>query len=312
MSANVETMFSVRETPWHGLGTIVQEALNSKEALEMAGLNWEVKSRPIYLSNGNKIPEWFANVRTSDESVLGVVTGKYSILQNKDAFDFTDNLIGGDVKYETAGSLCGGKRVWLLAKLPSTEIAGDKVDPYLCFTNSHDGKSSVRACITPVRVVCNNTLNLALAQSSRQFSIRHFKNVADKVKEAREILELNDIYLYNLANAADNYCNVSVSEEYFNKLLEKLYPHKEDESEATKKHVEKAREDMQIAYLSPDIAKFMGTAWGVINAASDVAGHATPSRLSQNYNENRWGKIMDGHPLLDKVVSEMNSLMVHA
>ena len=69
---------------------------------------------------------------------------------------------------------------------------------------------------------------------------------------------------------------------------------------------------MQIAYLSPDIAKFMGTAWGVINAASDVAGHATPSRLSQNYNENRWGKIMDGHPLLDKVVSEMNSLMIHA
>ena len=155
MSANVETMFSVREKPWHGLGTIVEEAPTSAEALELAGLDWEVKTNPLFLENGIEVPGYYANVRSSDNSVLGIVTGKYSILQNKDAFDFTDSLIGGDVKYETAGSLNGGKRVWLLAQLPSKKIAGDDVESYVCFTNSHDGIHG-RICDTSQMICCRN------------------------------------------------------------------------------------------------------------------------------------------------------------
>ena len=113
MSANVETMFSVRETPWHGLGRIVMEAPASREALELAGLDWQVESRNIYSGTGAMIPGYRANVRSTDEAVLGVVSDRYRIVQNEEAFQFTDDLLGEGVTYETAGSLQGGKKVWI-------------------------------------------------------------------------------------------------------------------------------------------------------------------------------------------------------
>lgn len=168
MSANVETMFSVRETPWHGLGRIVMDAPASREALELAGLDWQVESRNIYSGTGAMIPGYRANVRSTDEAVLGVVSDRYRIVQNEEAFQFTDDLLGEGVTYETAGSLQGGKKVWMLAKLPEKYIiAGDEVTPYLVFFNSHDGSSGVKVAMTPIRVVCQNTLNLALGTAKR-------------------------------------------------------------------------------------------------------------------------------------------------
>ena len=131
MSANVETMFSVRETPWHGLGRIVMDAPASREALELAGLDWQVESHNIYSGTGAMIPGYRANVRSTDDAVLGVVSDRYRIVQNEEAFRFTDDLLGEGVTYETAGSLQGGKKVWMLAKLPEKYIiAGDEVTPY--------------------------------------------------------------------------------------------------------------------------------------------------------------------------------------
>ena len=114
MPANVETMFSVRETPWHGLGRIVMDAPASREALELAGLDWQVESRNIYSGTGAMIPGYRANVRSTDEAVLGVVSDRYRIVQNEEAFQFTDDLLGEGVTYETAGSLQGGKKVWIM------------------------------------------------------------------------------------------------------------------------------------------------------------------------------------------------------
>ena len=180
MSANVETMFYVREKPWHGLGTMVQEAPTSADALRLAGLDWTVEARDMWLNGGYEpIPGYKANVRSSDNKVLGVVSDKYRIVQNADAFAFTDALIGGDVHYETAGSLLDGKKIWLLAKLPDSEICGDKTEPYVCFSNTHDGSGAVRVCMTPVRVVCNNTLNLALNTAQRAWSVRHVQEMKD-------------------------------------------------------------------------------------------------------------------------------------
>ena len=123
MPANVESMFSVREKPWHGLGTIVAEAPDSSSALELAGLNWTVIQKDITTADGGKvIPGFKANVRESDDKVLGIVTDRYKVVQNSDAFAFTDELLGEGVRYETAGSLQGGRRIWLLAKLPQQYI----------------------------------------------------------------------------------------------------------------------------------------------------------------------------------------------
>ena len=197
MSANVETMFSVRETPWHGLGRIVMEAPASREALELAGLDWQVESRNIYSGTGAMIPGYRANVRSTDDAVLGVVSDRYRIVQNEEAFQFTDDLLGEGVTYETAGSLQGGKKVWMLARLPRKYlIAGDQVEPYLVIFNSHDGSSGVKVAMTPIRVVCQNTLNLALNTAKRSWTARHTENVLLRVQDARETLQLDSNKLY--------------------------------------------------------------------------------------------------------------------
>lgn len=176
MAANVETMMYVREKPWHGLGVEVSEAPNSEDALRFAG--WIGMS----VRKTCSIPE-AASSKASMPMCGTVMTAcwcsgrSYKVVQNRDAFKFTDELIGTDVRYETAGSLREGKQIWLLAKLPEQMIAGDAVEPYLCFTNAHDGSSGVRVCMTPVRVVCNNTLNVALATAKRTWSMRHTENV---------------------------------------------------------------------------------------------------------------------------------------
>lgn len=302
MAANVETMFYVREKPWHGLGVEVQEALNSADALRMAGLDWEVKQRAIQVCGGSKIENYKANVRSTDGAVLGVVSDRYQIVQNADAFSFTDELIGGDVRYETAGSLQGGKKIWLLAKMPETKIAGDAVEPYLCFSNTHDGSGSIRVCMTPIRVVCNNTLNLAMQTAKRQWSTRHTGDLEMKMTEARLCLELADTYMGELAEYADRLANTTLNEEQLHKLLDEMFPVEDDDSDRKKKNVEKAKEEFMVCYLRPDIAQFLNTAWGAVNAMSDMVSHSAPRRQTDTFRENNWNRIMDGHKMLDRMV----------
>ena len=141
MPANVETMFYVREKPWHGLGTEVQEAPTSADALIYAGLDWEVIQKDVYTEGGRRIDGYKANLRSTDSAALGIVSDRYKVVQNEDAFQFTDDLLGAGVTYETAGALQGGRKVWMLARMPNRYIiAGDEIAPYLVVMNSHDGK----------------------------------------------------------------------------------------------------------------------------------------------------------------------------
>ena len=302
MSANVETMFYVREKPWHNLGNRVEEAPTSADALRLAGLDWTVKQHPVQLVGGVVIPGYKANTRSTDKRVLGIVSDRYKIVQNTEAFSFTDELIGGDVRYETAGSLQHGKRIWLLAKMPQTKVAGDEVDPYLCFTNTHDGTGSIRVCMTPIRVVCNNTLNVALNTARRSWSACHTGDMEAKLTEARTCLELAGMYMNELNNYADQLANTKVTEDGVNTLLDNLFPETEEITERKKKTIEKTKEEFYVCYMRPDIAKFLGTAWGVVNAMSDMVCHSEPHRKTNSYQANNWGRIMDGHKLLDRTV----------
>lgn len=299
----VETMFSVREKPWHGLGKIIKEAPTSRDAIELAGLNWSVNSNPIYDVFGNEIKGFKANTRSSDNSVLGVVTDKYKIVQNVDAFDFTDNLIGEEMYYETAGSLRKGKTIWLLGKMPERYICEDKFDPYIVFTNTHDGTGAVKIAMTPIRVVCNNTLNMALSSAKRSWSTKHMGNMEAKLSEARHTLELANDYLNNLAIEADKLANETMKEEDIVYTLNEMFPIDDDASDRQKQNIQNAKDGIMICMLRPDIAKFLNTKWGFINAVSDYVGHSIPARVTTNYQENNWGKIMNGHPLLDKAMS---------
>ena len=304
MSANVETMFSVREVPWHGLGTIIQEAPTSKDALRLAGLDWEVKQNPVFTESGFEIPNYKANVRSSDNSVLGIVTDRYKVVQNHEAFAFTDSIIDSEnVFYETAGSLRNGRTIWLLAKMPEKNILGDKFDPYMCFTNSHDGTGAVKVCMTPVRVVCNNTLNMALSSATRCWSTKHIGDISSKLEEARYTLKMANKYMTKLDEEADKLANQKISEDEIAKILDEMFPIREDDSDRKKANKAEAKNQIMICYMAPDIAKFLGTKYGFLNAVSDWCGHAAPKRMTTEYASNNWGRIMDGHPVFDLAYS---------
>ena len=302
MAAAVETMMYVREKPWHGLGVRVEEAPTSEEALKLAGLDWTIDKKPIFTENGIEIPGHFANTRSSDGAVMGVVSGKYTTVQNTDAFDFTDALIGEGVRYETAGSLWGGKRIWLLARMPECKIIGEDYEPYICFTNNHDGKGAVRACMTPVRVVCNNTLNVALNTAKRSWSTVHRGNVSGKLEEAKQTLKLAERYLKALDEKADMLANEKMSEGEMQDALARLFPVEDDASDRKKKNVQEAKDQIIVCTLRPDLVQFMNTKWGFVNAVSDYIGHREPTRQTPDFEEKRWGNIIGGHWMLDRAM----------
>lgn len=307
---NVETMFSVRQKPWHGLGTIVQEAPTSADALRLAGLDWTVDQTPVYTDAGIEISGYKANRRSSDSSILGIVSDRYKIVQNTEAFEFTDAIVGetedGVVKYETAGSLCSGKRIWLLAKMPTKKILDDDVDPYMVFTNSHDGTGAIRIAMTPQRVVCQNTLNIALNTAKRQWSTKHMGNMQSKLEEAKLCLQLANKYMKGLDEEADRLANTTLYKEQIDEILDELFPIEEDATERKKKNVQDMKDNFYVAYFMPDILKFGESAYRAVNAMSDVITHATPKRNTASYNENRWGRIMDGDIIFDQFVNLVN------
>ena len=310
MAANVETMMYVREKPWHGLGTMVMEAPTSADALRLAGLDWTVDQTPVYTDAGIEITGYKANRRNSDNAILGIVSDRYKIVQNTEAFEFTDALIGetenGVVKYETAGSLCGGKRVWLLAKMPTQKILDDDVEPYMFFSNTHDGSGAIKVGITPVRIVCNNRLNIALNTAKRQWSTKHIGNMQSKLEEAKLCLQLADKYMKGLNEEADRFANATLYKEQIDEIFNEMFPIDDDTTERKKNNINEFKNEYYMCYLRPDIAQFMNTAWGAVNAMSDVVTHSAPKRNTANYAENRWGKIMDGHAIFDQFCSLVN------
>ena len=315
MAHNIETMFSVREKPWHYEETkdvtkLIQEAPTSKEALELAGLDWDVVQTPVYMESGIEIPNYKANVRSTDNACLGIVTDRYKIVQNTEAFAFTDAIVGetedGVVKYETAGSLCGGKKIWLLAKMPTKKVLDDEIDPYMFFSNSHDGTGAIKVGMTPIRIVCNNTLNMALNSAKRQWSTKHVGDMQSKLEEAKFCLQMADKYMQRLNEEADRLANAKLYKEQIDEILDELFPIDDNDTERKKRTVQAEKDSFYIAYFMPDIAKFRDTAWGAVNAMSDVVTHQTPKRNTKSFNENRWGKIMDGHVMFDRFVELVN------
>lgn len=302
MAANVETMFSVRQKPWHGLGTVVAEAPSSEDALRLAGLDWTVVQEPIYTDFNEVIEGYKANVRDTDRKVLGVVTDRYKIIQNQEAFAFTDTLLGDGVRYETAGSLQDGKRVWILARLPREYIiSGERISPYLVFSNTHDGSGAVKVALTPVRVVCNNTLNLALQTASRSWSMIHTGNIKDKIQEAEETLLMAENYMESLGKEFENLRRQKVTEGQLNDYVEQLIPMEKDASPIQRKNTLRLREDLRSRYHdAPDLKDVGHNAYRFINAVSDFATHSEPLRRTANYNENLFMRTMDGNPMIDK------------
>ena len=237
------SFFSVNEKPWHNLGQIVSEYPNSKEALTYAGLDYEVVKRKIYTHDGDigkgldflirdiEIPDHMTTIRTDTNQVLGVVGKDYEIVQNIDAFSFFDSIVGGEgIQYETAGALGNGERIFITAKLPSYIKVGkdDLIEQYLFLTTSHDGYGSITAAFTPVRIVCNNTLNAALRNNTNAIKIRHTANAKDKLKIAHTIMGISNQLSSELEDIFNFWTKISISDKEVKKLIQMaLCPNKE-------------------------------------------------------------------------------------
>ena len=302
MAAAVETMFYVREKPWHGLGTEVAEAPSSKDALIYAGLNWKVAQKNVYAEDGRLIPGYKANTRTTDNAALGIVSDRYKVVQNEDAFQFTDDLLGEGVTYETAGALQGGRKVWMLAKIPHRYIiAGDEITPYLVVMNSHDGSSGIKVAMTPVRVVCQNTLNLALKSAKRTWASKHTENVLTRVHAARETLWLAETYMGELGHSIDDLSQIKLADKKVMELMQGFFPVTEDLPEIQRKNNLRLLEDMKRRYFdAPDLSHVGKNGYRFLNAVSDFATHAEPIRRTKNYDENLFLRTVEGNPIVDK------------
>jgi len=302
MAALVEYMFSVRQTPWHGQGLVVEDAPTSEDAIRLAGLDWKVEQKEMFLADGTKIPDAFANVRDKDNRVLGVVGNRYSIVQNSEAFSFTDSLIGEGCQYETAGSLRDGKQIWLLAHLPEAiQIAGDDVMPYLCFTNTHDGTGSVKVFTTGIRVVCNNTLNQALSNAKRTWSVRHTGSIETKLAVATETLNLANNYMAELKKECEELALKPVDKDKVIEFIKFVVPEEDDMSQRQKTNIRDIRNDIWYRYTyAPDLRDRGQNCLRFLNAVSDTVSHKEPTRRTANYDENHFISLISGDKMLDK------------
>jgi len=199
MAHLVENMFSVLETPWHGLGRILQSAPTMEDAIVAAGLDWGVRLQPLHMVyDGEDMPvPGYATVRDSDKSVLGVVGPTYRPVQNKDAFKwFQPWLESGRVALETAGSLKNGRHVWVLARVlnggSEAEVRpNDPVKQYILLSNGHDGSLALRNGFCGIRVVCANTMAAAHDdKASKLLKIRHTAGAAEAMLKVREVMDL--------------------------------------------------------------------------------------------------------------------------
>tara|TARA_Y100000004_G_scaffold37410_1_gene40127 strand:- start:916 stop:1884 length:969 start_codon:yes stop_codon:yes gene_type:complete len=282
MPANVENMYSAVETPWHRIGTVTDSAVNSREAIRLAGLNWTVSTRPIVtFTNDNEteghlidIPDTFATVRDSDNSVLGVVGDRYKVVQNKECFDFLDTVVDdSEATYETAGSLNNGKIVWMMLNLGKEIVVDeDKTVPYLLMVNSHDGSTSIRGLPTPIRVVCQNTLRLALSSKAyKGFSFRHTQNVDGRIAQARTLLNLSYDYIDGFQEEMEKLLDTTVTDDKFYDILENLMPlpmAKENNASQVSR-VNQQRATIEKLWYEPEFETQQGTAWSLVNAVSN-------------------------------------------
>lgn len=185
------SFFTVKEKAWHGLGKAVQDAPTAAQAIKLAGLDYTVELQEVKTEQGKIVPNCYAAVRTDTSVPLGVVGNRYKVLQNREAFGFFDAIVGeGAAIYETAGALGEGETVFITAKLPKTIRVGrdDVIEQYLFLTNNHTGQEQVTVAFTPIRIVCNNTLNAALENCSMRVKIMHSGQMQGKLMEAHKFM----------------------------------------------------------------------------------------------------------------------------
>lgn len=296
----VASFASFREPAWHGLGTVFTEEKTTKEMLDLANLsNWNVRLEdltvPSHLTS-DKEYQYVVRTNPTDNTqtdILGVVGERYVPLQNEDLFSFGDNLLDGGGRWETAGSIKGGRQVFGSIALERESVldpngVGDVVKSYLLLNTSHDGSIAIQASITPVRVVCANTLNLALSSLKgkkgikQTFKIRHTQTAEGKIAVAREALGLANHYLDEFDLLAKSMIETEITQAKFDEIVLKAYPMPTKDSKGSMKKWNDKIDLIQSIYTGTYNNTIAGTAWGAMNALTERLDWYRNSRGTNN------------------------------
>lgn len=309
MSAEIEVVNGqakavfAHEVPWHGLGTIVESELTYGAAIKLAGLDTICEKRPLYIKGehavdgipviGREVPDMVGVVRVNDNKILGVVSPDYEIIQNHECFEFLDEIVGsGQAIFHSAASLFGGSVIFCTVKFSEgSKIGDDKIDRYILLYSSHNRRYSMTAFWTPTRVVCANTLSLAIhgqrGDGQNKVVVRHVKGYKARVEEARRVLELNEQYYKVMEDQFNRLLDQKFTDEEMNKFAEDLFPVKEGKKLAgvTKNNRD---EVIRLFNVGAGNAKVAHTKWAALNAVAEYTDHFATVRPSEESNESEY------------------------
>ncbi len=272
-----------RLSTFANLGTNVEEATSVNEVLKMSNLDFEVVTQPIYTMHNGELMEYPGKVATVNKETgeqLGVVSDSYQVCQNQDAFDFVD-YISSDLKFVKAGQT-KGHLIYMIGQLPDIPVLGDDITPYVIFQNSHDGQSSVRATISPLRFVCQNQFNISFRDSSNTLSIRHSGEIAAKLEEGREMLANVANYMDVFRNGAESLAAKKMNKRQINKVFDTIFRY--DPKMMSERQIinfEQKRDEFFSCLDCDDNQNLKRTAWGVVNGFADFTTH---KKLSDREN----------------------------
>lgn len=270
------------QVPWHKLGMVLpQDYLTSEECIKYAGLDYQIEKTPVCISVGGQnieVPGQYATYRADTNYPFGVVGERYTIVQNREAFTFFDAIVGeGKAIYETAGALFEGRQIFVTAKLPKHIRVGknDMTDMYVVLKMSHDGKGAIKAMITPIRVVCNNTLRMAIKAASNTVSVKHLSNVHASIREAHKFLDIANKYTEIAQQAANELSKIKISDKKVDDLLMKIFPGTIDtetgELSTRAQNIHNAV--LESYHTGPGQKAIVGTGWGLYNGITHYLSH---------------------------------------
>ena len=312
MKNRYQAIAAGRKLPMEAIGTTIPEQLTADEALQVAGLDWQVDHLPLFTlplikqettldALGNPVTQRVAIsdeqvrpvvsetsvaiVRDSDQSILGIVgKGSYHSIQNREAFGLLDGLREeGNANIDLAFQARGGAIVGMNARFPKTIMVGgvDPVDVNLLVVNSHDGSRAFTAAVTPVRLECMNMLNYAIKNAHQSWKIRHTASAMNRVAEARRSLELTFKYVESFEERAERLINTNFSVDQFRQLASTLYPSKEDDDNAARTQSALLSNFLHTSTIDDS---FRNTRWGALQAVTEYLDWQRPRRNSKVRN----------------------------
>ena len=294
MAHKVEKMVFAGATPWHGLGTEINQDTSFWDAFELAGLDWEVDTKPLFTGDGEKVSHRAA-YRVSDGRILGIVGKRWTPLQNRDAFEIFEPLVdAGEMVIHTAGSLRNGERIWALCQLNqdnSEIVAGDEVAKFVLLSNGHDGKLAVHFGFTPIRVVCANTEALARgSKASKLVRVRHSRFVKQNVQDLRNVMNFANQEFEATAEQYRYLASKGINSEDLDKYIKIVLGIGEksaDEMTTRSKNIVSSIEDLFESGRGSDIVGVRGTYWGAYNAVTEYLNYSK-GRTANNRMDSVW------------------------